>query len=182
MSQAAAELTLHRTVDDYAAFQKQAGGEVTARNLAYRFLYWGSAVLAAAVALVTVYLAVGGQGRSLDLWQFVLLVLAFFGAWSLMNWLIAPLIRRRTYPRLDIFCSPARLTVTDSALQMSGRGYNNSYDWSVVTDIVETPRHIFIRIDGISSVVVPLRDVADAAQRAAFLDSVRAHIAAAHPA
>src|ERR1700761_5406202 len=99
---------------------------MAAKNTPSRFLYWGSAVLAGAIALVTVYLATGARGRSLDPIQFVLLVLAFFGAWSLMNWLVAPMLRAKAHPRLDIFCAPARLVMTDATLRLRGQGYDNA--------------------------------------------------------
>lgn len=171
-------LQIIRDDDDYRAFRRQTLRERSGRPL-YRGLSWACGAVGFVAALVLTNAATGLRQPSLGAAGFFLMVFAFFGVWWFLMWIISPLIENRFYPPLRIFRSPLEVALNNGGVRITGALNSQFLAWPAISDVVETPAHLFLRIDGASAVVIPKRAFGAAIQTSEFVRAIRNHLVAA---
>jgi hypothetical protein len=171
-------LQIIRGDDDYGAFRRQTIAETRSRPF-HRGFSWTCGALAFAAALALTNAATDFRHPSLGATEFLLMVFAFFGIWWLLSWIVSPLMENRFYPPLRIFRSPLEIVLAEGGVQITGT-YNSQFlAWSAISDVVETPTHLFLRVDGASVMVIPKRAFEPHARIAEFVNAIRGRLVAA---
>jgi hypothetical protein len=168
-------LQIVRGDDDYRAFRRQTIAEARSRPFHRGFgLACGALAFASALALTNA--ATDFRHPSLGVAGFFLMVFAFFGIWWLLSWIISPLMENRFYPPLRIFRSPLDVALTGGGVQITGAFNSQFLAWSAISDVVETPTHLFLRVDGASVIVIPKRAFEPRVRIAEFLNAIRSSL------
>ncbi|HXC56918.1 MAG TPA: YcxB family protein [Rhizomicrobium sp.] len=164
-------LQVERSIDDYRAWRRQLTRETRARP-SYRLLYWllAAAAFVAALALMLAGREPGRQG--LDPVHALILLLVFFGAWSLLNWIVSPFMEQRLHPPLKTFHTPILVAVGDDGVEIQGQHISQMVRWPAISDVVQTPTHVFLRVDGTSIAVIPKRAFQPASRSAEFMAAI----------
>jgi hypothetical protein len=163
-----------RTAADYDALRRQASREIAGRPL-YKLFARATILAGGVVAFTILYLTKASPGWGLTGAEVILLFLVFFGAWSLFNWLAAPLIAPRFRPALEVFRAPLTVSLSDDGVRLESAMMTQMVRWAAIGGIRETASYIFFLIDGAPAVVIPRRAFADAGQQAEFLRLASAH-------
>jgi hypothetical protein len=171
-------LQIARSDDDYRALRRQTLREMSSRPF-YRGFSWICGAIGFLAALALTNAATQFRHPSLGAPGFFLMVFAFFGMWWLLSWIIGPFLESRLYPPLRIFRSPLELALNSGGIQITGEFNSQFLAWPAISDVVETPAHLFLRIDGASAVVIPKRAFMPVSQVSEFVNAVRDRLAAA---
>ncbi len=144
-----------------------------AERVFYRSTFWWKADKVAAVLLVVL----GGLwfvsiSRA---WAFVFLPLAVLEWFNLLS--LRPLVVRYTFHRNPKFRERYRITVSDDGLHFQTASIDSRVAWTHYSKILTSESVILLIYGTRMYSVIPTRAFSSPAERAAFLELVRRHVA-----
>ncbi|HEY6640630.1 C13 family peptidase [Povalibacter sp.] len=169
------EITYSLTVADWRAYQAAWAQRLQDRTRLSRRAILSIVLLALGLACVLVLLAV-------QLQQPIPFLAVVVGACAAVLGVMINMRRLRKASHPDeqgVILGPGRLTFDDSGMRLEKMHSLIRHDWSVFQDITQSPEHLFVWIDRMAGLIVPIRDLPTDLTAAQVMEQIRAFASSA---
>ncbi len=161
------------TADDYAAFWDHLDRTSPVVRRRYRL----TTALVVVFSIAMAVLIATGPRRAVGFGTSLLLgYIGLYLVWILF--LRRPLVRRSARRRMRdgtflSYLAPTRLTASPAGIAVSNALSQSAYAWSAVTDLTVTAGAIYVFVNSMAAIIIPVRAFPDQATFAAFADGLR---------